>query len=1000
MKRILVTLLGLVVCVPLWAQTSTPLESAVVTDGVVNAIVKDPYGNTYLGGTFSAVGPYTGGASLLDSNTAQIASNFPKINGTIRAVVSDGNGGWFVGGSFTQADNFARINLVHVDANGAVDEAWKADTDAASSSQVNALALDNGTLYVGGIFTSITTSSATSNQYLIVALNASTGEIASGWTANTNAPNAVDSVNALAVLSNNNPPTPTKVFVGGNFSGIGNATGVDLVALQPNGTAVSPTWASNLDPASVKVNDLGLSQDGTTLLVGGDFVLGGNRQYVTALQTTDGVAVPGWTNNATAEVTALAVSGNQFYATGAAFGANNVGMAKFNMADGSLVSAWNISAFFTGTLSTIAVSHDGTTVYVGGQFFSNIGGQIRQNIASLSAQNAGATAWNPIIFNPANTSSSVLALDTSGASVFVGGNFASAGGVSRSQLAQLNARGEVTSWTNDVFYPNIGNPSVRTLSLNGNLLYVGGSFSLIGGVARNNIAAIDLTNNNVTSWNPNANGNVFAITPNDGPVYVGGTFTDIGNPGGASPKPSLAALSATTGFADPNWSPNPTPAGSSINAIAVANNNVYVGGNFTDIGLNQGQTISGIAALSPTNGDVISGWTGKITFGSVNALAVAPNEIFIGGLFSGNGGRDSLQSLSLTTGAINSWTSNFTGNQVTSLLLSGQTLYVGGSFTNIGGQARNNLAALNSTTAQANNWNPNVQGGLVNAIAATSDSILIGGGFTQVGNSLTNSFAQFSTPSIQFGSTSSSGSESTSSASLFVELSNLTDLPVQVTYALSGSAVLGTDYTATQPSPLNISSLQRFVELQLNILDDAIVDGNKTIIVDISSPQNALLGSNTQYTYTILDNDTQGGAGTGGTSGSGGSGGSGGNGGASGSAGVSGSGGTSGTDGTGGISGSSGGGGSGGIGGLGGSSAAGGGGAGGIAGDEATPSGTTSPTETQNASAEDAGGCSCSIKEGETSQPNLAVILMTLSPFLYPLFRRRLVRMTMRSVPE
>ena len=39
----------------------------------------------------------------------------------------------------------------------------------------------------------------------------------------------------------------------------------------------------------------------------------------------------------------------------------------------------------------------------------------------------------------------------------------------------------------------------------GSLVYVGGSFSTIGGQARNNLAAIDTTTGLATSWDPNPN---------------------------------------------------------------------------------------------------------------------------------------------------------------------------------------------------------------------------------------------------------------------------------------------------------------------------------------------------------------------------------------------------------------------------------------------------------------------------------------------------------------
>ena len=40
-----------------------------------------------------------------------------------------------------------------------------------------------------------------------------------------------------------------------------------------------------------------------------------------------------------------------------------------------------------------------------------------------------------------------------------------------------------------------------------------------------------------------------------------------------------------------------------------------------------------------------------------------------------------------------------------------------------------------------------------------------------------------------------------------------------------------------------------------SICDDAITEGNETVIVTLSSPSGATLGSDTVHTYTITDND-------------------------------------------------------------------------------------------------------------------------------------------------
>src|SRR5262245_24279426 len=79
--------------------------------------------------------------------------------------------------------------------------------------------------------------------------------------------------------------------------------------------------------------------------------------------------------------------------------------------------------------------------------------------------------------------------------------------------------------------------------------YIGGSFTAVGGVARNSLAHI-LADHSVSDWNPAANGPVIALAVSGSTVYAGGNFTSIGG----AVRHSIAALDATTGLATP-WDP-------------------------------------------------------------------------------------------------------------------------------------------------------------------------------------------------------------------------------------------------------------------------------------------------------------------------------------------------------------------------------------------------------------------------------------------------------------
>jgi len=111
-------------------------------------------------------------------------------------------------------------------------------------------------------------------------------------------------------------------------------------------------------------------------------------------------------------------------------------------------------------------------------------------------------------------------------------------------------------------------------------------------------------------------------------------------------------------------------------------------------------------------------------------------------------------------------------------------------------------------------------------------------------------------PTVQFSSTTSNGSEGTTPANLAVSLSAASGLNVTVEFTVSGGSATGdgTDYTLASGT-LTISAGSTSSNISATIVDDGLDENDETIMVTISNPSNASLGTNTTHTYTIIDND-------------------------------------------------------------------------------------------------------------------------------------------------
>jgi hypothetical protein len=460
--------------------------------------------------------------------------------------------------------------------------------------------------------------------------------------------------------------------------------------------------------------------------------LGGNFSYVSSLTTYNGVPLDLSIGKRLASypkvegtVHACVPDGAGGWYIGGEF--TRVGGLSRNkiahiLPDYTVNTSWAPDA--NDTVYSLAVS--GTTVYAGGRFTS-IGGQERKGIAALNASGNAIAGWNPNASAP--VSAVVYALAVKDSTVYAGGSFTSIGGLERNNIAALDAAtGNATAWN-----PN-ADGLVRCFLLSGNTVYVGGYFSSIGGEPRNNIAALDSVTGNATDWNPNANTGVSAITQMGETFFVGGGFTAIGGEN----RTYLAALDSS-GAVIPGW--NPELSGN-VNTLATFGNRVFVGGFFKKSGE---RSYSNLAAFDATTGNA-SGWCPNPD-STVYALAAHGTTLYVGGAFRNvdKKPRRSLAAIDKATGEIADWgpTGYVYGiNIVYSLLIYNNILYIGGNFSEINNTRRYNIAAVDATTGLLLDWSPNAST-TVSKIAVSGNTIYVAGTFRYIAGETRNGLAAF-----------------------------------------------------------------------------------------------------------------------------------------------------------------------------------------------------------------------------------------------------------------
>jgi len=311
---------------------------------------------------------------------------------------------------------------------------------------------------------------------------------------------------------------------------------------------------------------------------------------------------------------------------------------------------------------------DSGRVILGGRF-TGIGTFPRSNLGALLPNGKPDLGFAP------TTDGDVRAVAASddGTRIFIGGTFTEVNGVPRQNLAALDAvtGALIADWRADTTGTV---PTVRSLAVRGSRLYVGGRFDTIDGSAVPKLAAVNVITGNLVAWDTSVNGNVHEVrvSPDGRTVWVGGAFTKVRGVA----RSGLAGIDAASGVPIAFSRPAST---SMVITVTVSADGAW---------LYASTDTNNLHAYRPAVSNRAV-WTTRMN-GNVQAVAVSPTEIYIGGhftQFASGLARRSLASVDPATGAPTSWDPKATGllGGGWSLVIKGGYLHAGGQFTHFDG---------------------------------------------------------------------------------------------------------------------------------------------------------------------------------------------------------------------------------------------------------------------------------------------------------------------------
>ncbi len=647
-------------------------------DGVVSSllVVGD---DLYVGGKFSRVGNvFTRGIARWNIPTGTWSAVGGGIQGDVQCLESDGTylyaAGWFSIAGAVGANNIARWNGSQWEPLGS------GGRNGVNGSYINDLAIYQGKLYVG--LTYGFAGVDTNNRYLAVwdgSAWSSTAKFRANYLTGSE-----PAVHALAVYNGT-------LVVGGDFDSVGTVPASGLV--QWDGSQ----WQA-LGDIKGAVKTLCISGD--NLYVGGVFdqvaqILANNiaiRDMSTGKWSTAGSGTgpqlySGNVLAATRLGSDIYIGGN--FRVAGSLTVNYIARWKPQSKEWAPLTSQTSAGMSGGSKGVYAFAPYRGELAAAGDFLL-AGNVLANGVAMWNGQQWRAASGglnNPQI-------SALHAVAAHGDNLYVGGGFNGIGSSSAAYLARYDGAAWYAIGTPDGSrasnkWPKPW-PEIYAVYHDGNRLYAGGEFTVVGGASANCIAEWDGQQwRGLGSGVQNKDMYVYAITKDyAGTLYAGGDFDVMGG----------VATGGIARWNGSSWSELGGSLQGTVLALATDGTDLYAAGSFVQAG---GRFVNNIARWDGSAWHDLHGGT-ESSGAFVLALAVHNGKLYAGGRFSTMGGVIT-RNIAVWDIQSGQWEALGSGvdNTVRALAVHNGDLYVGGSFQRAGDKVSGSIARWTKQAATA-----------------------------------------------------------------------------------------------------------------------------------------------------------------------------------------------------------------------------------------------------------------------------------------------------------